>query len=89
MANKQMMILGYKEAKNLLTKTELKFWSDITGDYSKKRNKSLVLIPVNKQGNLVPKKMIGSSYPNKKSVKRFKKIMLSDNTVLKGYRITS
>lgn len=87
MKKKKMVLLTFSEAKRILTKKELKNWSLITNDFSKKKDKSLVLIPVNNKGRLIATQMVGSNYPNQKSMKKFKKIILNDKRILKGYKI--
>ncbi|HIP34350.1 MAG TPA: hypothetical protein EYG89_06530 [Bacteroidia bacterium] len=87
MKKKKMVLLTFSEAKRILTKKELKNWSLITNDFSKKKNKSLVLIPVNNKGRLISTQMVGSNYPNHKSMKKFKNVILNDKRILKGYKI--
>ena len=84
MARIKMVVLSYKEASKIFSKKELEIWSDITGDYSKKKNKSLVLLHESKPKL---KSAIGSSYVNRKAVKIYKEILLKDKKVLSGYKI--
>ena len=81
MAKKITLLLSYPEAEKIIPKKLLKNWDALTGDFSKKRNKSFILF--NEKTGMIS----GSSYPNRKSLKTHRKLLLNNKKILRGFKI--